>query len=208
MEMQSRRTKKGEPGSRGGDLGPAFGAAICEDRRVGRPVNEDSFYLNGGSVGGKPYQYRACGLEGIVLLNGYDVEEHDGEEHVTITDIDGLHREIGRHLVIHRKGLAPKEIRFLRNTMDLTQADMAEMLGNTSQSVARWEKGECEMPGAAEKLLRAIYLASLLSNEELTALREFLVSTLGDLDQLDELATEPAQFQLFESWTETPRKAA
>jgi DNA-binding transcriptional regulator YiaG len=163
-------------------------------------MNPDSFYLEGETVKTAPYRYRACGLDNIYLLNGYHMEDHDGEDHVSISDIDGLHRAIGRHLVTHRKALSVKEIRFLRNTLDLTQAELAARLGNTSQSVARWEKGETEMPGAAEKLLRAIFLVSIMTHEELDALKNLLSGT--DLDQRDELKTQPAQFELFDRWVE------
>ncbi len=165
-------------------------------------MNGETFFLTGEDVRTEPYRYKACGLDGIYLLNGYNVHEHDGEKHVSITDIEGLHKAIGRHLVVNRKGLAPKEVRFLRNTMDLTQAQLADMLGNNSQSVARWEKGECEMPGTAEKLLRAVFLASLMSDAELSALRDFLTKRLCELDAIDELAAVPAQFELDDHWTE------
>lgn len=120
----------------------------------------DNFYLTGESVrDSEPHSYRVCGLDGIFLLNGFDIDYHDGERHVFIKEIDGLHAAIGKHLVMHRKALAPEEIRFLRRTMGLTQAELADDLGKTSQSVARWEKGETEIPGVAEKLLRAIFIA-------------------------------------------------
>jgi len=95
-------------------------------------MSTDSFFLTGEDVSAKPYLYRACGLDGIYLMNGYTVETHDGEEHVAVSDIDGLHKAIGRHLVTFRKALSPKEIRFLRNTLDLTQAELAQRLGNTT----------------------------------------------------------------------------
>ena len=135
-------------------------------------------------------------------MNGYSVEDHDGEEHVSVTDIEGLHKAIGRHVVTQRKAIAPREIRFLRNTMDLTQADLAAMLGNTSQSVARWEKGETEIPGSAEKLLRAVFLASLMDTDELVGLRDLLVRRLGELDCDDGPVALKAQFQLLEHWSE------
>lgn len=162
----------------------------------------ENFFLTGEEVRTEPYRYKACGLDGIYLLNGYNVEEHDGDRHVSITDLEGLHQAIGRHLVVNRKGLAPKEIRFLRNTMDLTQAQLAEMLGNTSQSVARWEKGECEMPGTSEKLLRAVFLASLMSDSELSSLRDFLTRRLNELDQLDESNVPEAEFEFCDHWSE------
>ncbi len=163
-------------------------------------MNRDSFYLAGEAVKAPPYRYRACGLDDIYLLNGYQIEDHDGDAHVTISDIDGLHKAIGRYLVHHRKALSLKEIRFLRNSLDLTQAELAARLGNTSQSVARWEKGETEMPGAAEKLLRAIFLVSVMTDKELGALKDLLSGT--DLDQKDEMIGRPAQFELFDRWVE------
>ncbi|AMY67993.1 helix-turn-helix domain-containing protein [Frigidibacter mobilis] len=162
----------------------------------------DSFLLNGEELR-EPLLYRGCGLDGIYLLNGYALEEHDGERHVSISDVDGLHLAIGRHLVTYRKGLSPKEIRFLRNTMGITQAEMAARLGNNSQSVARWEKGECEIPGTSEKLLRAVFLASLIRPEDLCALKDLLQSRLDALDNRDETQTLPAQFELFDKWEES-----
>lgn len=159
----------------------------------------EAFFLKGGEVKEKPYRYRACGLDGIYLLNGF-VEEDDA---VSISDIEGLHKAIARHLVVNRKALAPKEIRFVRTTMGLTQTELAERLGNNSQSVARWEKGQCDMPGAAEKLLRLMFLASVMTKEEFDTFREFVISKLSELDQMEELRERPAQFELFDHWMET-----
>ncbi|MFT4056727.1 MAG: helix-turn-helix domain-containing protein [Novosphingobium sp.] len=164
----------------------------------------ETFYLNSEDVRKEPVLYRACGLDEIYLLNGYDLEDHDGEQFMSVQKMEELHQAIGRHLVTHRKGLAPKEIRFLRNTMDLTQAELAARLGNNAQSVARWEKGECEVPGASEKLLRVVFLASLLSDGEMAALKDFLNSSLRALDELDETATAQGRFELGDMWHEKP----
>lgn len=162
----------------------------------------DNFYLTGESVSDStPYHYRQCGLDGIFLLNGFDWHEHDGERHVVIKDIDGLHIAIGRHLVLHRKALAPKEIKFLRKTLGLSQAELAEDLGKNSQSVARWEKGINDIPGSAEKLLRAIYFAkTATSDSDLEQLRSMLSQTLKELDAMDDVETCPAQFSLMDHW--------
>ena len=172
-------------------------------------MKTENFYLVGEKEAAEPFSYRISGLEGVYLMNGYTVEEHDGEQHVSIADVDGLHAAIGRHLVAHRKALAPREIKFLRNTMGLTQAELAEMLGNNSQSVARWEKGTTEIPGTAEKLLRAVFIASQMTTGELSTLRELLVSKLQELDAMDDIVSAPAQFQLFDRWSERePVRAA
>jgi hypothetical protein len=51
-----------------------------------------------------PYRYKACGLDNIYLLNGYDVEEHDGEKHVFVRNMEELHKAIGCHITPKRKG--------------------------------------------------------------------------------------------------------
>lgn len=164
----------------------------------------ENFYLTGESVSdSKPYPYRACGLDGIFLLNGFEEHTHDSERHIVIKDLDGLHLAIGKHLVLHRKALSPKELRFLRKTMGKSQAELAEDLGKTSQSVARWEKGINDIPGAAEKLLRAIFLARAITEpSDLETLRELLVETLSELDAMDELENRPAQFSLTNHWAQ------
>ena len=200
--MQSGSENTRQPGRGSGDCGHQPQKTVRQNRGVGGPMNKEHFQLVGEAVKAEPYHYRGCGLDGIYLLNGYHPEEHDGELHVSVTDMEGLHRAIGRHLVMHRKVLAPKEIRFLRKTMDLTQTELAQRLGNNSQTVARWEKGEFQMPGPEEKLLRAIFLASLLPEKELATLRDLLANQLAELDELDQFDSPRAQFQLFGEWRE------
>jgi DNA-binding transcriptional regulator YiaG len=148
-----------------------------------------------------PYHYKACGLDNIYLLNGYDIEEHDGEQHVFVRHADELHKAIGRQIVTKRKGLTGQEIRFLRNTLDLTQSELASELGNNAQSIARWEKGQVDVPGGAEKLLRVFFFAKLATQDELEALRDLIIEKLSELDEFDENVTMPASFILDGHWT-------
>lgn len=201
--MQNRRNSKRKSGSRSGNDINAQLPLVHQDSGMGRPVRQDQFVFNGEEIKkAEPYRYTMCGLDNIFLLNGYVVETHDGEEYVSIKDRDGLHKAIGRYLIRHRKGLAPKEIRFLRKTMDLTQAELAEKLGNDSQSVARWEKGICEMPGMADKLLRITFLAANMADGDEALLREFVLSALSELDALDEWKPDQAEFKLGDEWNE------
>ncbi len=149
-----------------------------------------------------PYHYKACGLDNIYLLNGYDIEEHDNEKHVFVRNMDELHQAIGRHIVTKRKGLTGPEIRFLRNTLNLTQSELASELGNNAQSIARWEKRQVEIPGDAEKWLRVFFFAKLAAPDELEALRDLILQRLAELDEIDENETTPAKFILDGHWME------
>jgi len=111
----------------------------------------------------EPLHYDWCGLDDVYLLSGFTrTGDGGGNTKVAIRNLDGLHRAIGEHLARHKKALNGKEIRFLRKHMDISQDELADVLSVSGQTVARWEKQECEIPGPAELLLRVIYLSEIL----------------------------------------------
>ena len=94
------------------------------------------------------------------------------------------------------------ELRRLRKERGLTRDQLAEATSYSARQLARWEKGEIEMPGPEEKLLRATFLASLLTDSELNTLRELLNKTLIELDSIDQADAPDAQFQFGDEWKE------
>ena len=131
---------------------------------------------------GEPYHYTACGLDNIYLFNGYELHQTEDGEGVSIRDLAGLHHAIGRSLAEYKKLLSPKELKWFRKQMDLTQSELANLLGYSSQSVARWEKGETQITGAAERIIRMLYIDQV---EAGISVREVL-KVLDDLDDVDE----------------------
>lgn len=113
-----------------------------------------------GDLADEPLHYKGCGLDDVWLMS-YERGVSDGEEYITIPDLEGLHRAIARYLVERKKILTGKEIRFLRIQMDLTQSELARLFGCDAQQIARYEKGENKMPGPADRLLRALYKGHL-----------------------------------------------
>lgn len=130
-----------------------------------------------------PYHYTECGLEDVYLVNGYEIRHMDGEEGVAVKHVDALHQAIGVALVTEKKILSGKELRFLRNEMDLTQAELGQLMGLTDQSVARWEKDQYEIPNAADSLLRALYLGHINQTTDLRELIESLKSMDSTTDE-------------------------
>jgi DNA-binding transcriptional regulator YiaG len=109
----------------------------------------------------EPLHYTACGLDDVYLVNGFTREYQDDEEFLTIADLDGLWKAIGLHIVKTTKVLGAKDIRFLRDQMDMTQAQLGSLLRVSDQTVARWEKGETKfVPGPADFMLRVLFLSS------------------------------------------------
>lgn len=154
-------------------------------------ITANHFMRHGEAVRSEPYEYVESGLKGIFLHSGFEIEEFDGEEFVSIDDLEGLHHCIGEHLALNRKELAPEEIRFLRKTMNLTQSELARAMGQSSQQVARWEKGHCAIPGPADRLLRLMFLLTAMDSDQ----QEKFIELLKSIDEMDETLDRKVVFQ-------------
>ncbi len=134
-----------------------------------------------------PLHFTACGLDNIFLGSGYDVVNTSEGRGVRIRNLDGLHLAIGEYLAAHKRSLHGRELRYLRRHMDLTQAELGELIGLSSQQVARWEKNQSNISGAAESLLRILFLEHLRKNISVRGL-------LVELDECDGSAEDNTTF--------------
>jgi putative transcriptional regulator len=119
-----------------------------------------AYAVKGKKRASRPYHYTQCGLDDVYLLNGYKRHQTPYGAGVTVEDVEGLHEVIAKHVSLNKALLSGKEFRFLRKLLDLTQAEVAGFLACDVQSVARWEKGKTDINGAADKLMRILYLSS------------------------------------------------
>jgi putative transcriptional regulator len=145
----------------------------------------------------KPYQYRECGLDNVWLVGGVEHVETPRGSGVTINDVEGLHRVIGDILVREKKNLSGKEFRFLRHEINLTQSNLAAILGVDVQTVGRWERNECEIPGPAQGLVRLLFSEKTSGNRAIS-------EPLERLAELDEQIGEGEEITLQETpegWT-------
>jgi DNA-binding transcriptional regulator YiaG len=164
--------------------------------------------IDGGAPEGMPLHYTACGLDDVYLVNGFKQAVVDGDEFVTIEDLDNLWKAIGLHLVTKKKVLAPKEIRFLREHMDFTQAELGARLRVSDQTIARWEKGLSDPDGPADFALRAVFLACTRAQPEGGVLLAELVKSIEKMIQRDEQEKPtPVIFRhRRRNWTEEERQ--
>lgn len=108
------------------------------------------------------YQYSTCGLENVFLKNGYTLKETPYGPGIAIDDIDGLHRAIAQDILRQKTPLTGQQFRFLRKEQDLTQAELAGILGVSEQTAAAWEKQKnTPVQFMADISMRAYYLAHL-----------------------------------------------
>lgn len=104
------------------------------------------------------FHYTLSGLDYVWLQNGYKVRETKYGESVAIEDVEGLHRMIAKDIVSNRVSLTGPEFRFLRKELKMSQASIAGVFGNDTQTISLWERGEGEVPKWAHRMLRALYI--------------------------------------------------
>lgn len=104
------------------------------------------------------YQYLACGLDDIYLVNLPVETDRGGHGTVTIKNVNLLHQCIRYWVATRETRLNNKEIRFIRTELSLTQAELARLLHKDGQTVGRWERGDTAIDGASETLLRLMAL--------------------------------------------------
>lgn len=114
------------------------------------------------------YIYTECGLENV-LISGMNVVVDDaGEEVYRIPNVVGLHKCIAHCIVTAEQGIGPKELRFLRTEMGLTQSELAALVRKDGQTVGRWERGEFPIDETAELVIRLAAAESLELDLELS----------------------------------------
>lgn len=118
------------------------------------------------------YHYTECGLQNIWLKNGYVIQKTPYGKGISIQDVPGLHRMIGRALA-RRPKLTGAELRFLRKEMEMSQRALAELLGTSEQNVSLWER-RGKMPRVSDRLVKVIYLEQLDGNVQVREIIERL----------------------------------
>ena len=100
------------------------------------------------------YRYTESGLDNVII-EGVDLLHDDaGEECVTISNVNGLHKAIAHGIVMKRSALTGRELRFLRTEMGCTQAELAAIVHREPLAVSRWERNEVEIDSNAEAIIR------------------------------------------------------
>jgi DNA-binding transcriptional regulator YiaG len=119
------------------------------------------------------FHYTSCGLRNVWLRNGYRTKRTSYGKAVAIEDIEGLHRAIARYVIAFNRHLSGAEFRYLRKELGLSQASLAELLGNEEQTVALWER-RGRVPVTADRVLRALYREHADGNAKLWEMIERL----------------------------------
>lgn len=100
------------------------------------------------------YHYTECGLENVFIEGMETIQDHNGEETMTIPAIGLLHQVIAEGIVCRKSKMSGRELRFLRTEMGLTQEKLADILKVTLLTISRWEREETSIKDTAEMLIR------------------------------------------------------
>lgn len=123
------------------------------------------------------YHYTESGLSNVYLVNGFEIENIEGEEYTSIDDMDGLHLAISNVIVDSNKPLTGEEFKFLRVEMNLSQKALGVKFGVSEQTIARWEKDKCDLPRTSDAALRSLYMDSISESSNMGFFLEMLADS-------------------------------
>lgn len=123
----------------------------------------------------EPYLYRACGIDGVYLHDGFSIVDDGYGESVVIENADELHKVIGLTVAQERSHLSAREVKFLREQMGKTQTELANEIGVSAQMIARYEKeDQTDITGPADRMLRALYVTHLFPDQQGDIMRRII----------------------------------
>jgi DNA-binding transcriptional regulator YiaG len=103
-------------------------------------------------------RYTGCGLDYVILQNGFTLKTFGKTTAISITDVDALWDAIARTIVASKPTVEGQDVRFLRGKLGLTQDELAQAFGITRQAVIGWEqKRNKAVPNSPAHLLRLLY---------------------------------------------------
>lgn len=118
-----------------------------------------------------------CGLDYVYLRSGYRQHESSYGAGIAIERADELDKSIAVSVIFSFARLRGQEVRFLRSLTDLSQTEVANILGVKRITVARWESApNTPIPGPADRVLRTIAARRLFNTEKTD-----ILETLSDL---------------------------
>lgn len=116
-------------------------------------------------------RYIHFAFENIFLLNGYrETETPNGLEREYDAE-DKLEQCVQRLLLRKNESLRGWDLRFMRRSLGLSQADFGQMIDRDGQSVARWEKASECIPKFVDLAIRARFASE---HEPQMTVRELL----------------------------------
>ena len=96
----------------------------------------------------------------VWLSNGFEVTVDGERELVRYERLAGLIAALHACVVLKPALLSAPEITYLRRALDMSQADLAQVLGITDQTLSLWERGSHPMARASDTLLRKLCVES------------------------------------------------
>jgi putative transcriptional regulator len=127
----------------------------------------------------KMYHFTDAGLKNVWLVNGFKEKDTPYGKGVAIQDVPGLTKVICHALTKKPQLLTGVEFRYLRLHLGMSQKSLAQLFGNSEQSIANWEKTN-RVPKWANQLIRLIWTGK----EEKKTTVGNLVDRINDVDRL------------------------
>jgi putative transcriptional regulator len=137
------------------------------------------------------YQFTESGLKNVWLRNGYHEHESSFGKVITIDHMDRLLLLIAAHVIAKGGRLSGLEVRFLRHELDISQLELAGLVGVQAQTVSLWERSRQKIPKAPDAVLRALVREQSKSALRLRDLLDSIESPSSSNDDMWQFESRP-----------------
>lgn len=130
------------------------------------------------------FHYNISGMDNVYLLGGVTayICPKCGEKSISVRNIVGLHRAIAFSLATTKRRLSGQELRFLREHIGYSAAELAELVDYNENHLRKIEAGFLTPKGPYELFLRLAVLREIKAPSydlrELSGKREFKIEEL------------------------------
>ena len=106
------------------------------------------------------YPFAECGLRNVVL-RGVEITRCSqcGNDDVVIPHLNDLMRTLAFAVVSQPYRLQGEDVRFLRKYLNMTQAQLSELLDIHKTNLSKWENNEDKIGEQSDRLIRAVAVA-------------------------------------------------
>ena len=124
------------------------------------------------------HHYIQCGLDNVWLENGYTLDPKPSSEGISVENAAGLRAALVAEIIKKRGRISGKELRILRSHLAVSQVSLARCLGETEQSIGKWERTG-KVPASTDALIRLLIIERTRATVTVTAILHRINSADG-----------------------------
>lgn len=130
----------------------------------------------------KKVPFPSAPLDKVYVRSGYSTMQYNGQKYYGFENIPAFGWALLSAILLKKGRLDNKELRYIRNKLDYTQAELAAIIGTKEQTYMQWERGDRRISKAEDTLLR-VFVSQSLKKELAPYARNLSVHAVAEINE-------------------------